>query len=46
MPASGASYVELELTCPDLLEPDTQVPARYTFRKQNLGQVLPFATNS
>lgn len=32
IPVSGASYVELELTYPHLLEPDTQLPARYTFR--------------
>ncbi|MEH6563721.1 MAG: T6SS effector BTH_I2691 family protein [Halopseudomonas sp.] len=29
---SGASYVELEITYADVLDPDTQVPASYTFR--------------
>ncbi|MEH6563725.1 MAG: hypothetical protein V7756_00145 [Halopseudomonas sp.] len=29
---SGASYLELEITYPQLLEPDTKAPARYTFR--------------
>ncbi|MEH6799887.1 MAG: T6SS effector BTH_I2691 family protein [Halopseudomonas sabulinigri] len=32
IPVSGASYVELEITYADVLESDTQVPARYTFR--------------
>ena len=34
---SGASYVELEITYPHVLEPDTQVPASYTFRASLLG---------
>ena len=37
IPVSGASYVELEITYADVLEPDTQVPARYTFRASLLG---------
>ena len=37
IPVSGASYVELEVTYADVLEPDTQVPASYTFRASLLG---------
>ncbi|MEH6799892.1 MAG: hypothetical protein V7681_11390 [Halopseudomonas sabulinigri] len=30
IPVSGASYVELGITHPHVLEPDIQIPARYT----------------
>ncbi|MEH6563723.1 MAG: hypothetical protein V7756_00135 [Halopseudomonas sp.] len=32
IPVGGASCVELELTYPHLLDPETEAPARYTFR--------------